>query len=250
MRPLGHTEARAERKHAIVSIDALLEAYAAYEEILGVNHSYVGTDELYTSACRAIEPLRPSLMELRQFLLHEPGCYAGMFASAGYNLLPEREILFDLDLPELSYLGYRLFMKDLVITGDAGSNVGVKMVGNLMSRGKIGIGSAAGMVGTLTTGRENAFLEGNAMIGVFRPHTNSSSSIVGCKVSFDNEYWYIAPGLRGLLHLPPSERRKRRFLQAITNPERLPYDALYAKLLKTYCPGIIDHSYSPPWVVM
>jgi hypothetical protein len=252
MRPFGYDAVREERE-SVVSLDTCLEtAWQKYlarrerimEEVEASNYlpfnwrDVVDSSEmnrtLYRHAKQLLRPLHLSLAVLHHHLLmthplllakedhiSEDSGDLGLFVSAGYQLLEQREIVYDLDMPELHNLGAYLNRKHLIIRGNAGDNVGWRMVGTLTNEGSIGDKAA------------------DRMIGHFINHErvgDSSGTIYG---TFSNTW-------RGIRERPDVFGRdntrwndilvedRPAFLRDITNPTRLSYERLKDKLLWRY----------------
>jgi hypothetical protein len=92
----------------------------------------------------------------------------GAFVSAGYQLLPQRDILYDLQTPHLSYLGMFLKDKHLIITGSVGDRVGYLMRGSLTNEGVARFSFGDAMMGRLTNAGTMEHGGGNDMIGILR----------------------------------------------------------------------------------
>jgi hypothetical protein len=122
---------------------------------------------------RLIAPLRPSIDELNSLALHLPervqeNGYLGLFLTAGYQLAPERKIVYPFETPKLTYLGTYLCGKELRIDGSVGDYTGGMMIGGLRVRGSMGSWAGFEMIGMLENeGRCDAFA-GWGMIGTLR----------------------------------------------------------------------------------
>jgi hypothetical protein len=206
MRPLGHDNAKEERVTPTTTIHNLIAAWEEYSvgredfskqcpmTVLfekGVEKNLRA--EHLLPAMRLIAPIRPSIDELNSLVFHLPeqaqkGGYLGLFLTAGYQLAPERKIVYPFDTPKLSYLGAYLCGKELRIdgaVGDAAGNMmvgvlrvrgsaesftGQYMIGVLENKGRCGKATGIGMIGTLREGDAGPFT-GEFASGVhFAPH--------------------------------------------------------------------------------
>lgn len=100
--------------------------------------------ELYDAALEIAKKLNPSVEEAHSLLVsyqgREKGYWGGLFVSAVYNTVPERDIVFDLvlDNPPNS-LGYELgYGKRLVNLGNVESNLGDYAAGIVVNYGTTG----------------------------------------------------------------------------------------------------------------
>lgn len=204
MKPFGHTNARGERT-SLNALDLLPVWEAFMHDEIRRRASYdedYTRQELYAKATAMLAPTMPTLDALHRLALAatpERWSSLGIFMSAGYQLVPERTIRYDLDLPKLSFLGINLCGKHLIIDGSAYSYVGAWMIGTLEIRG--------------TAGSD----VGYAMTGAYRGNP-SAIAVVGD----NNGKWNVA------------EKHRAAFLHAITNPERLTYKALHDSIIHRY----------------
>jgi hypothetical protein len=204
MRPFGHEESRAERKldAADTRLQEAWEHYAQHTLLYDINL-------LSASAHALLSPLRPSLDALDYLVLRNPvEAYdpkLGIFLTAGYQLLPEREIRYVLVTPSLSFLGTKLIGKHLIIDGHVGQMAGAWMIGSLTVNGRAGIDCGYDMIGVLTRG-------GGAVMPDFPPH------VIG------NAFgrWNIRPS------------KQAGFLNAITNPDGLSRNQLSDTITLNY----------------
>jgi hypothetical protein len=211
MRPIGHETAREERDNHIASVDErLAEAWAHCLDRVDnftIDDSY---DETFTAATQLLAPLRPSLMDLHRFLVLTPhhtsprNDLLGIFITAGYQLLPQETIVYDLETPHLHNLGRNLYGKHLVIDGSVGASVGELMIGTLTINGMAGSWAGALMVGTLDVCGNAGYHVGEGMYGC------------------NQGVWNVSPSGRAL------------FQRAIMNPRKLSYDDLYQSLYRRY----------------
>jgi hypothetical protein len=230
MRPLGHDAAREGRDVSVGSIDErLLDAWRRFKQ-----RSTNSTNDISLSAyaCELLEPLQPSLMQLHQLMLylsqdasdHVPfGGYApGNFFSAGYAYVPEREISYDFDTDGVKGLGKRLEGKHFIVNGTLGSTVGHRLIGSLTINGRAGPYTGLAMIGTLTLNGDGGFRPGSDMIGYIANHSGRALEQERNVLGYDGTWWNIPAG------------KRKEFLHAITNPNHLPYQRLYDRLVATY----------------
>jgi hypothetical protein len=196
----------------------------------------------FDTAYELLEPIAPSAARMHHFL----HCTAfdqqditfklGSFMSAGYQLAPEQEIIYDARMRFLNRLGGHMQGKHLIIRGEAGGGIADEYIGKLTIEGKIfGIGPMVGdctiygkrplsehTIGILTTDED---VQGYDHVGVY------------------DGYWNISEGRKTFLDRCKSSARRERerqaqFLHDITNPDGLSYGALHKKLLGEYAtPG-------------
>jgi hypothetical protein len=240
MRTLGHTEAREGR--ASLPLDARLqrawERYALKQQEVSATLGVYDSDdwELFRYARRVIAPLRPTLSALNHHVLMTLPFFDGdewvrnsslcpfdfgIFVSAGYQCLPETEIVYDLDTPTLCGLGFALRGKHLIINGRVGSHVGKEMVGRLRNNGEIGSYAGQRMIGHFTNHGKTGFVPAKEMIGCY---TNTRRGVPKPQ------------GLRGMHNRSWSIPKARRaaFLHDIENPAQLSYDRLRMKIEQRY----------------
>jgi hypothetical protein len=152
MRPFGHTGAREEREHGIAPLDERLDE--AWKEFV---HSYLlqrYSFEIMACADRLLDPIRPTKDALDYLILRtnsypEPINYLlGLFVTVGYQLLPEKEIVYTLDTPAINNVGDSLAGKHLIVDGTLGNSVGHRMSGKLTINGTVGDGAGYLLWGT------------------------------------------------------------------------------------------------------
>jgi hypothetical protein len=206
-----------------------------------------------------LEPLRPSLDQLHHLVLSTPveerGSNAfGYLLSAGYQLVPEHEIVYPFDTPEIPNLGAGLFMKLLIITGRVGVYAGHSMVGELEITGSAKYNAGYRMIGTFTNDGEVGDEAGKSMIGVFNNCTfarHPGDRMTGVLYNY-GRIGPVDPTLRGerwlmsmsfldrvcapFTHAPHTRRHKERFLRDITNPRGLSYEEFWRELSDRYDP--------------
>jgi hypothetical protein len=206
MRPFGHTQAREERGVSDFSVDdRLQEAWDAYSRFMRGGAMFMSPHNY----AKLLLAFRPSVAALHHLVLKTAqssldGPHMGLFLSAGYALLPQRRIVYDLDTPYLESLGCRLAGKRLVIDGRVGPYCGSGMIGSLTINGAAGPFAGVNMIGVMA---DNTSMTGS-----------ESNGLLGC---FDGE-WNIA------------EDDRRSFLRAIMNPRHLPYETLERQLVERY----------------
>jgi hypothetical protein len=149
------------------------------------------------------------------------GAALGCFITAGYSLLPEREIVYPLHTPDLDALGSHLQNKHLIIDGTVGAGVGIEMIGQLTNNGEIGNDPGHSMIGTFTNNGKTGLRPANQLIGRY---------IDKDKYRFTG---YVIGYCRGWSRSIP-EASRAAFLRAITNPDALPYADLYESLEEEY----------------
>jgi hypothetical protein len=189
MKPLGHTETKEGREASTTTIDKLLAAWEEYsfgredfKEDFAESIIYGTTvrKNHFLPAMRLIAPIRPSIDELNSLALHlseavqEDG-YLGLFLTAGYQLAPERKIVYPFHTPKLTYLGTYLCGKELRIDGSVGDHAGSGMIGGLRVRGSTGSWAGYGMVGVLENEGRCGDLLGMGMVGTLREGTDCGS---------------------------------------------------------------------------
>jgi hypothetical protein len=138
----------------------------------------------------------------------------GIFVSAGYGRVPDREIVYDLTTPLLSSIGYCI-EKDFTNKGELGDFICFGMIGTLRNDGAFGDRPGQEMIGTFINNGAST-KPGERMIGVYQ----GSSAYIS--FGENNGRWTIR------------ERERQSFLHAITNPEHLPYETLYSQLSNHY----------------
>jgi hypothetical protein len=150
----------------------------------------------------------------------------GLFVSAGYQVLPTREIVYDLELPQLDSLGAFLEHKRLVIRGSTGSNTGDSMLGVLVNEGEVGPFAGMWMIGRFdnrgTHGRDLALeMFGHYSCGTSHPDCEMFDFFIGRW----NDSWNIRD---------PTPERKKRFLVDIAHPRGWMYEARHDWLKRRY----------------
>jgi hypothetical protein len=229
MRPFGHDGAREERDARIVPLDDRLQkAWAQYRA--DAIHPITSNGE-FLRAIGILEPIRPSCAQLHAFILRASfekwwmRSALGCFISAGYQLLPEKEIIYDLDTPDLNLLGFFLSDKRLIIDGRVNEHAGNHMIGELVINGVAGPYAGYKMIGTLAVhGRaENHF--GAQMIGEYLGSFVQMPSMIGRM----NGIWS-----RGDALWMPEAPTRERFCDDIDNPSHASHSLLYEHLTKTY----------------
>jgi hypothetical protein len=237
MRPFGLEEAREERDTHIVSPDDRLQkAWLQYRK--RIDREDDDFLSLYHYAKRILR-FRPSLMALHHHVLMTPytndpfvffgrsrdmveSSHLGIFVSAGYQLLPEREIIYDLETPELNYIGAFLKDKHLIITGTVGDNVGLDMMGHLTNTGITGMAAGYRMIGQFINRGRIGTNSGYAMFGCFTNTWRGASDLACGILGSHNNSWNI------------SKKYRAAFLRDIENPRKLSYDNLSSMLKDTY----------------
>jgi hypothetical protein len=251
MRPLGHDNARVER-------DASLMPTGVEQAWLQYTSGSIYLGEGVRSARALLEPVRPTLDQLHALLLRLPPDVRangfGEFLSAGYALVPEEEITYPFDTPEIANLGTDLFMKRLVITGTVGHWTGNRMVGELDITGTAGDCVGSFMIGKLINNGVVGLTFGYEMIGTLVNHAAThypGHNIIGVVRNYGRivpssrnvqERWRIKPTLIDTLwecgtRKPHTPWRKEKFLREVANPNRLSYKELHKRLVDSYDPG-------------
>jgi hypothetical protein len=216
MRSLGHDNARDDRPSAIPrSLPELDDALDRYSH----RRCYLCEDD-FALAKELLAPIRPTITELHRFIMVQDNTFDhGIFISAGYQLQPETCIVYDLDTPRLSCLGYGLRGKELIITGTLGDNVGQYMIGSIVNNGTIGIDAGRGMVGTFIN-NGSARRRPTIDMGVYA--CPDGKRIGSFALGNNNGHWNI------------EKKQHARFLQDIVNPEGLGLYSLRAYLFLEY----------------
>jgi hypothetical protein len=157
-------------------------------------------DGYHAHALDALSLAEPSLSELHALVMQNQECkiddyksLLGVFLSAGYQSLPEREIVYDLIMPSIERLGFLLAGKRLVIDGDAGSYAGERMCGELVVNGSVGDEAGHSMIGHLTINGTAGDDAGYDMIGVY---TGGDPKEQPYLLGKHNGVWNIKPALR------------------------------------------------------
>jgi hypothetical protein len=174
VRPLGHTEARAER-HARLPPDdeSLQEAWEAFLVNVSSVDDNIDGDALMATTRDLLRPLTFSMASLEHLVLRTEmpakssiGTYLGVFLSAGFSVLPDEEIIYRLRTPQIRYLGWGL-EKDLTIIGHVGDETGFCMTGTCIVTGTVGDYAGHGMVGMFANHGVVGDAAGLDMIGSF-----------------------------------------------------------------------------------
>jgi hypothetical protein len=171
--------------------------------------------------------------------------HLGMFVNAGYHLVPDRKIVYDLDTPAITSIGYGLFMKDLVITGATGNSTGSGMVGTLVNEGTMGDYAGRYMIGTFTNNGTLGEHPAYCMAGVFT-HLGEGGRypgehLLGRLITRGQDRWTIK--LRPLQECAriiirkPLAWHKLQFLHDIANGEGRDHRDLHAYLFARYSDG-------------
>jgi hypothetical protein len=179
MRPFGHTETREGREECIAPLDDRLQE--VWEEFITPREwDGFGEDEInYSSFACALEllaPLRPSIDALHAHALrvHDDTALSdvslGSFITAGYQLLPQKDIVYDLHLPGIYHLGAFLVGKRLTIAGAAGEHTGRGLIGELVVMGETSHHAGHGMFGVLRNHGTLGGYAGDRMTGLFENH--------------------------------------------------------------------------------
>jgi hypothetical protein len=212
-------------------------------------------EALLDEALALLLPLRPTKQEIDHLILRTPHETSqekfplALFATAGYQLLPEETVVYTLDTSGLDFFGTWL-KKDLVVAGTLGDNVGFQMSGRLTIDGRVNNLAGYCMIGTLVNNGIAHDNLGDCMIGTL---VNNGTAGHGCANGlygvFDNKGKMPTPprigalgmwhGHRRLFGFPLSWsniRRKDReaFLHDITNPEGRSYTRLRIYLHNNY----------------
>jgi hypothetical protein len=241
MRSFGFDDAREERDSLPLD-DRLQKAwkrYIAKNDDLCSRKKYTHSDLnplLFQYARRILAPSRPTVPALHRHIImtlplfesdagHREGWLypadLGIFVSAGYQCLPEKEIIYDLDTPGLDGLGFLLHGKHLIIEGRAGDNVGECMVGRLTNNGELGGNAGIDMIGHFMNHGTLGHSPATSMIGCY---TNMRRGTPAAMIfrGKQNRTWSI----------PKAQRAA--FLRDIENPANLSYNSLSDKLAERY----------------
>jgi hypothetical protein len=202
-----------------------------------------------------LAPLRPSCSELHSFIIRSSAYIAqlanthplenhvwaafGLFITGGYALLPEREIVYDLETPDIRFLGYGLKEKHLIVNGLSGQHTGMRLCGELTINGTVGFGTGNLLVGKITCNGDASSSCGNYMIGeltvtneietnnfgtgmIGRLHTLARSKRGRQMLGEHNGSWNILPWQR------------KRFAEDLTHLDEYDGETLYRKFHETY----------------
>jgi hypothetical protein len=252
MKPLGHTQARDGRdEHFDVNDDRLGDIWKEY-----LATTPFAVDDGFSRAMHLLEPLRPSLIDLhRHIFMHDSfvdgrsstrSSQLGTFISAGYQLLPEKRIIYDLRTPRLHHLGSYLVGKHLIIDGEVGDYAGHHMIGMLTNNGHATSGCGAAMVGTVINRGVTGMSCAKGLYGILiqegRSRGMPGREMLGASRGvFDNDtFSWTHPArqsqsaleiIRAMLESPLYHDA---FIRDITNPDRLEYADLRKHIEKTY----------------
>jgi formylmethanofuran dehydrogenase subunit C len=172
-------------------------------------------------------PIQPSIAQLHHHILvtqhHDPvvSNTLGIFISAGYQLLPEREIVYDLDTPRLNCIGLDLEGKHLIIDGNIGAAACSQMIGDLTINGRAGPETGYQMIGSLTV---NGFARGNVghmMIGRLKNNGHITGIAGECMLGENDGRWNIG-------------NRRTQFSHDLTNPLGLSHYELQSLIVREY----------------
>jgi hypothetical protein len=249
-----------EERDAHTDISVLLEAWEEYERIIetvGGPRMISSIDNTLHQASVVLKHVRPSLPQLHHLALTQmslsDGGLLGLFLSAGYQYLPQTEIVYDLVNPQLPFLGYGLSGKHLIIDGVTGCYAGKAMSGSLTINGRVGDYSAERMIGTLVNNGAAGYSLGQSMIGHLTNNRivgdHAGRWMYGVVENYGTMEDYPAEGIRGRFKnhgdigftFPrrsrqwniPSNSRKQ-FLVDIANPDGLSYRDLNSRLEERY----------------
>jgi hypothetical protein len=239
MRPFGHTEAKTEREACIVPVDTRLqEASRKYFSSIERYNPYDDNLEQYRFARRLLRPLQLSVSDLHHFVLTHftslddlsakydydiYGSDLGIFMSAGYQLLPQKRIVYDLHLPHIDCLGAFLREKELRITGHAGNGVGQRMIGKLTNDGRVGDNAGYRMIGRFDNRGTHGENIGIGMIGQFI--SASDDDVAGEFTGKWNDNWRLSAWMR---------MQRKEFLRESKNPKGRSYEECYDRLKRRY----------------
>jgi hypothetical protein len=128
----------------------------------------------------------------------------GVFVSAGYQLLPQQEIRYDLHTPRLDSIGFLLAGKRLVIDGEVGNHAGWKMEGELIINGVVGNYAGIGMIGSLMMHGTCGDSPGACMIGLYADTHSSPLPKHSGMLGRYNDQW--SPSWGGAEQIPVEKR--------------------------------------------
>jgi hypothetical protein len=153
MRPFGHRHAKAARDARDAPLESPLkdawEEFSLLKESLTKNRMYELQIERFREYGVSSTDLAAHILSFPEMAIDsDDSLDLGLFVSAGYQALAEREIVYDLHTPWLSFIGYHLKQKHLIITGSVGDFAGGRMLGRLTIKGSAGAYAANGLVGT------------------------------------------------------------------------------------------------------
>lgn len=128
----GHDEP--ERKREYVEPDSRLsEAFEKWAATLVFNH-----EKDYERAVELLEGIDATVEEAHSLLIkyqdHKEIRQSGMFISAIYNKVPEKVIIYDLDVP-VDFLAFKLNAKTFINNGTTKNNMGIYAQGNIINNG-------------------------------------------------------------------------------------------------------------------
>jgi hypothetical protein len=224
MRPLGHTDARAERDDVLLD-PRLRDAWHAYLD--HARHGSARPEERFERAITMLAPLCPSIPALHQHILKASPFHSlpdsellGVFTSAGYALAAAECIIYDLSTPQLCFLGM-MCEKDIVITGKVGSYAGFKMMGTLTNHGTVGHNAGESMIGTFTNNGWTGERSGFGMTGIY-DNARHAAHAAAFRLGNNNGRWNVWEGQR------------EAFCRDIANPKGLDHNALESLLRRRY----------------
>jgi hypothetical protein len=155
----------------VLDVSALDAAWERYHERC---KNYPAPDGRFSQAMSLLSGVPLSMAALKQHIIKayagRPTTYfeLGLFASAGFQLLPERDIVYDLDTPNLYGVGAFLYGKRLVIDGSVGQSAGSCMRGELVLNGETDAYAGLQMIGLLINNSPSFASPGHLMIGEYR----------------------------------------------------------------------------------
>jgi hypothetical protein len=148
MRPLGHDGARSERDAFARPIESAL--IIAWERFAPALNLYVSHLSDFEDALDLLDDVRPSQSSIDNLILRTPPTERlSVFATACYQLLPDNEVHYTLNTPDLHSFGSYLCGKHLIVDGTLGDLVGEWMIGTLTINGTCGARPGHYMIGIL-----------------------------------------------------------------------------------------------------
>lgn len=140
MQPAGHDKPAPKRKFERDSrLDRLVAQFELWQKCYPtiINPDYEHRGLLHIWAKEAIKGLNPSIEEAHALLLRIQDTsrfpHTGLFISAIYNTSPEKEIVFDFDMPDLDHLGFWLQKDKIFINKGVLPSLGEKAEGTIIN---------------------------------------------------------------------------------------------------------------------
>jgi hypothetical protein len=216
------------------------------------DHDFVSMHGLATMS---FGELRPSVARLHQFIMQQYLTHGEIvlrsdiraFLNAGYQLAPEQEIIYDIEIPHLWGVGDNLRGKHLIMRKEAAS-VADGMIGRLTLDAHVDY--VSDMIGHCTINIPPNHYSADC-IGVFE---KCPGNVGGLIIGRTNGAWnireapfssFLSRCTRG--RIDRDARMREAFLHDITNPQGLDYLSLRKALRIKYDPGSYDTIPSPSY---